>query len=88
MLPDFKITFQNLDDIQVCVQYENKISKKNWSIWFATHEGQSKQILSSKHLLPTINAFKIREDDFIKEIAYILLHQAEIKRNVRYLENK
>jgi len=92
MLPDFKkvievfecisldnnayFTFMNGDGIKVCIQYEKKSSKKDWAIWFNSHPNNSKQIISSKHLLPVLEAFKIVENDFLLEIANMLLIQA------------
>ena len=92
MLPDFKkiievfecmsldnsayFTFQNQDDLKVCIQYEKKFTKKDWAIWFASHEINSKQIITSQHLSTVIEAFKISESDFLNEISNMLLIQA------------
>lgn len=92
MLPDFKkiievfecisldnsayFTFQNQDDIKVCIQYEKKFTKKDWAIWFAAHETNSKQIISSQNLQVVLEVFKIAESDFIHEISNMLLIQA------------
>lgn len=85
-------TFQNQDNIKVCVQYEKGPSKKDWSIWFDAHENNSKQIISSQHLSVVINAFKIDENNFINEIANVLLLQAafadELIRQVTELFGK
>lgn len=92
MLPDFKkiievfecmsldnnayFTLQNQDDLKVCIQYKKNLTKKDWSIWFASHETNSKQIITSQHLLAVLEAFKISDRDVVNEISHMLLIQA------------
>lgn len=92
MLPDFKkiievfecmnldnnafFTFQNQDNLKVCVQYEKKWLKKEWAFWYSDHEANSKQHVSAQHLPSTLSAFKIGEKNFLTEVSNILLVQA------------
>ncbi|WGL60641.1 hypothetical protein QEJ31_03365 [Pigmentibacter sp. JX0631] len=69
-------SFPNEEDIQVCILFNKKPDKRNWSLWFAMNEEASKQTLSVQHLQQVLKAFKINEKIFLKEIADVLLLQA------------
>lgn len=69
-------SFPNEEDIQVCILFNKKPDKRNWSLWFAMNEEASKQTLSVQHLQQVLKAFKISEKVFLKEIADVLLLQA------------
>lgn len=70
------LTFNNEEDIQVCILFSKKPDKRNWSIWFAVNEQASKQTITNTHLQAVLKAFKILEKVFIREIADVLLFQA------------
>ncbi len=69
-------SFPNEEDIQVCILFNKKPDRRNWSLWLAINEEASKQTLSTNHLRPALKAFKINEKTFLKEIADVLLMQA------------
>jgi hypothetical protein len=69
-------TFNNEEDIQICILFSKKSDKRNWSIWLALNEQASKQTISITHLRPVLKAFKVNEKGFIKELADVLLLQA------------
>ncbi|APJ04415.1 hypothetical protein [Silvanigrella aquatica] len=69
-------TFPNEEDIQVCILFNKKTDKRNWSIWLALNEQASKQTITMGYLRETLKAFKINEKVFMKEVADVLLLQA------------
>lgn len=69
-------SFPNEEDIQVCILFNKKPDRRNWSLWLAINEEASKQTLSTNHLRQALKAFKINEKTFLKEIADVLLMQA------------
>lgn len=69
-------SFNNEEDIQICIMYTKKPDKRNWSIWLALNEQASKQTITINHLRQVLKAFKINESVFIKEFADVLLLQA------------
>ena len=69
-------TFDNEEDIQVCILFSKKTDRRNWSIWLALNEQASKQTISITHLRAVLKAFKISEKIFIKEVSEVLLLQA------------
>ncbi len=70
------LTFNNEEDIPVCLLFLKKPDKRNWSIWLALNEQASKQTISITHLRPVLKAFKVNDKKFIKEVADVLLLQA------------
>ncbi|KAB8037718.1 hypothetical protein GCL60_11130 [Silvanigrella paludirubra] len=68
-------SFNNEEDIQICIMFTKKPDKRNWSIWLALNEQASKQTVTINHLRQVLKAFKISEKVFIKEIADVLLLQ-------------
>ncbi len=69
-------TLQSIEDFKVCTYYKKRPDGKNWSIWFDGHEASSKQTITSKYLQSVIDAFKIKEHEFMREISHMLLMQA------------
>lgn len=69
-------SFNNEEEIQVCISFIKKSDKKNWSIWYALNEHASKQTTTLAHLRAALKAFKINEKMFINEISEVLLVQA------------
>jgi hypothetical protein len=64
------------EELEVDILFERDGNARNWSIWYALSEKNSKQTVSKSFLPQVLRAFQVPDTRFYEELSSVLLTQA------------